>query len=328
MCQGFEKVRVRGCAASPNGSSPVPVCTTTSPPLPTRTTIERSPDRCIGPACTVPSTSLRPSTTTRIQTGRITRSSIVTPRAAGLTGADCGAAGRGDTAAFRAVATLSLTTVGGDARLPRRVDTSATAVTAMMTRMPADRTPRRYRCGTGEAGRAVLSATESVSEGATTVDGDGSGNGSGEWVERLGDSDVACCRASDAREVAVAPSDIGVDAGARKPLMNAANSSEVRCRACRAARIDSRNRSSSASAASSSNGWACSFDDTVPSLSQPLRRVPIANFWATGFHDRTRVSLLTRTARSEDLKRRDFERRICGRPARRCLLSSVRRVHA
>src|SRR4051812_10384337 len=108
---------------------------------------------------------------------------MVRPRAAGVAGADCGAVAGGDTAAFRAGAALSLTaltTVGGEARFPRRLDTSATAVTAMMTRMPADRTPRRYRCGTDETGRAILSATDSVPDDATTLDGGASGNGSDE----------------------------------------------------------------------------------------------------------------------------------------------------
>jgi len=46
--QRFENVRVSGWAASPNDSSRSPVFTTTSPPLPTRTTIEWSPAKCNG----------------------------------------------------------------------------------------------------------------------------------------------------------------------------------------------------------------------------------------------------------------------------------------
>jgi hypothetical protein len=56
---------------------------------------------------------------------------------------------------------------------------------------------------------------------------------------------------------------MGVDEGLRKLLTNASNSSELRWRACRAAWIDSRSRSSSASAAFSSNGWARSVGDTA-----------------------------------------------------------------
>lgn len=65
---------------------------------------------------------------------------------------------------------------------------------------------------------------------------------------------------------------MSVDAGVRKPLMNASNSAEVRCRACRAAWIDSRSRSSSASAAFSSNRWRCSSGVTVLHYRRPMLR--------------------------------------------------------
>ena len=194
------------------------------------------------------------------------RSSSTTPEAAVFCGANAGAAA-GTVAGVRLAATSPLTLfagVGGDVGLADRVDHTPSPITAITASAPSSHILTRYRRADGAIGVAVLTSTTAVLGGT----GSAADNNSGVCSGPLLDPETACSGTSGMRGVETGRSEIGVDSGLRKLLTNASNSSDVRRRASRAASIESRKRSSSASAAFSSNVWTSPSLVTRPPLSQ------------------------------------------------------------